>query len=98
MRQARQRPQPAAPRTPVSTPFGCTSNTEDEEDLSLEWELRMAAPLVPRTGVVASVVAGAPQSERRERRARARVAVRDDLRAVRGAHEVADPLRRQRRA
>src|SRR5438067_2336092 len=58
----------------------------------------MPAPLVPRAGVVAGVVAGAAQGECRERRARAGVAVGDDLRALGRADELADPLRRLRLA
>ena len=53
---------------------------------------------MPRAGVVARVVAGAAQRERRERRARAGVAVRDDLGAFRRADELADPLGRLRHA
>src|SRR6266511_4741109 len=42
----------------------------------------VARPLVPRARVVARAVPGGPQCERRERRARAGVAVRDDLLGV----------------
>ena len=55
----------------------------------------MPAPLVPRARVVARVVAGSAQGERRERGARAGVAVRDDLGAVGRTDELADPLRRE---
>src|SRR5436305_5185670 len=56
----------------------------------------MPRPLVPRTGVVARVVARAAEGERRERRARAAVAVGDDL--LRLADERANPLGRERRS
>ena len=58
----------------------------------------MAAPLVPGTGIVARVVARGAQRERGERRARAGVAVRDDLRSFRQAHDLADALGRGRLA
>src|SRR5436305_12161467 len=64
--------------------------------LPLERQVGVAAPLVPGAGVVARVVAGAAERERRECRARAGVAVRDDLRALGRADERADLLCRQR--
>src|SRR5579862_6107523 len=62
--------------------------------LALERKLGVARPLVPRAGVVARVVAGAPQRERCQRRAGAGVAVRDHLGALGQSDEIADPLRR----
>ena len=68
------------------------------EALALERELVVPAPLVPGAGVVARVVARRAQRERCEGRARAGVAVRDDLRSLRQADELADALRRRRLA
>ena len=67
-------------------------------ELALERQLGVAAPLVPRAGVVARVVAGRAQRERRERGARAGVAVRDDLGALGRADERADLLGGKRAA
>ena len=66
--------------------------------LPLERQLVVARPLVPRAGVVPGPVAGRPERHRGDGRARARVAVRDDLRALGQADERADLLRRQRHA
>src|SRR5581483_918683 len=66
--------------------------------LALERQLGIPRPLVPRPRVVARVVARASERERGERRARARVAVRDDLRPLRRTDELADPLGRERPA
>src|SRR5436305_11475927 len=49
---------------------------------------------MPRAGVIACVVTGRAQRERRQRRARARVTVRDDL--LRVTDELADLVRRPR--
>src|SRR3569833_3165438 len=62
--------------------------------LPLEREFHVARPFVPRTCVVARVVAGAAQRKRGERRARAGMAVGDDV--LRVADERADLLRRLR--
>src|SRR5581483_7665741 len=64
--------------------------------LPLDRQLVVAAPLVPGAGVVAGVVARAAEGERRERRPRAGVAVRDHLGALGRADELADPLGRLR--
>src|ERR1022692_2727872 len=58
----------------------------------------MPRPLVPRAGVVAGVVAGAAQGERRQCGAGAGVAVRDQLSFFGKADEFADPLRSLRQA
>ena len=64
--------------------------------LALERQLGVARPLVPRAGVVAGVVAGRAEGERGERRARAGVAVRDDLGALGRPTSSRISLRRQR--
>src|SRR5258707_8529253 len=69
-----------------------------QEELALERELVVPAPLVPGTCVVAGVVAGRAEGERRERRAGAGVAIRHDLRTVGQADELADALGRRRAA
>src|SRR5262249_60619566 len=53
----------------------------------------VARPLVPRARVVAGVVAGRAERQRADRRARAGVAVRHDLRALGQARQLADPPR-----
>ena len=57
-------------------------------------EIVVARPLVPRARVVPGAIAGRAQRHRGERRARARVAVRDDLRAFGEPDQRADLLRR----
>src|SRR5262245_34263901 len=58
----------------------------------LDGQVVAARPLVPRAGVVPRVVAGSPEALDGERRARADVAVRRDLRAFRQADELAHLL------
>src|SRR5712691_8733313 len=82
----------------VTTRDLTASRLHSQEELALERKLAVAAPLVPGAGVVAGVVAGRAEGERRKRRAGAGVAVRHDLRTVGQADELADALGRRRAA
>src|SRR4051794_36430010 len=64
--------------------------------VALDRQLVVTRPLVPGAGIVARPVAGPAEGERGERRAGARMAVRDDLRALGQPDRLADRLGGQR--